>query len=385
VGSFYTVFGTTASYSASGPFVSNSGLLSDELIATSNFSGLNELDRHLLPEASGSQGTYFFLQVSRVTQLQAVTVLKQALPSQRWRIGEIYGLMAYAQTLLAETMCSGVPLSAITSEFTVAYGPPLTTAALLNQSLADFDSALAYAADSARLLNLARVGRGRVLLDLARYADAAAAVASVPTTFVFGTEHTATVQPNNLALFIIGGRYSIADKKGTNGLGYLSANDQRIGAVLVGNGTDGTPVYRPSRLSSAASPNTLANGIEARLIEAEAALAANDVATWLSRLNGLRATATTPAMAPLADPGAPGGRVDLLFSERAFWLFLTGHRFGDMRRLVRQYGRELNTVFPVGPYKFGGTFGTDVQLPIDVAEVSNNPLMGGTACLDRNP
>src|SRR5439155_26408936 len=108
-------------------------------------------------------------------------------PSQRWRIGEIYGLMAYDQTLLAETMCSGVPLSGITSDFTVAYGPPLTTAALLHQSLADFDSALAYAADSARLLNLARFGRGRVLLDLARYADAAAAVASVPTAFVFGT------------------------------------------------------------------------------------------------------------------------------------------------------------------------------------------------------
>ena len=31
--------------------------------------------------------------------------------------------------------------------------------------------------------------------------------------------------------------------------------------------------------------------------------------------------------------------MDLLFSERAFWMFATGHRLGDMRRLIRQYGR----------------------------------------------
>ena len=385
VASFYSVFGTSASYSASGPFLTNSGLLADELLATSTFSGLNELDRHLLPETSGSLGTYLFLQVARSNQLQALVVLKQSLPAQRWRIGEIHGLLGYIETFLAETMCSGVPLSTIDADFTPQYGAPLTTAQVLEQAVKNFDSALVYASDSARILNMARVGRGRALLDLDRPADAATAVTSVPTSFAFTTEHSATVQANNAAMNIIGGRYTVADGKGTNGLNYRTANDQRIGAVLVGNGTDGTPVYRPSRLSAATSPNILANGVEARLIQAEAALRAGDPPTWLARLNDLRATATTPAMTPLTDPGAAAGRVDLQFRERAFWLFLTGHRFGDMRRLVRYYGRAVNTVFPVGPYKFGGSFGTDIQLPIDVAEVSNNLLMGGKACIDRNP
>ena len=385
VSSFYSVFGTSASYSASGPFLTNTGLLADELLATSTFSGLNELDRHLLPETSGSQGTYFFLQTARSNQLQALAVLKQSLPSQRWRIGQIYGLLGYVETFLAEVMCSGVPLSSIDADFTPQYGAPLTTTQLLEQAVKSFDSALVYSTDSVRILSMARVGKGRALLDLDKPAEASAAVAGVATTFTFNTEHSATVQPNNAAMYIIGGRYTIADAKGTNGLNYRSANDQRINAVLVGNGTDGTPVYRPSRLASAASANILANGIEARLIEAEAALRAGDPTTWLAKLNDLRANATTPAMAPLVDPVTAAARVDLQFRERAFWLFLSGHRFGDMRRLVRYYGRAANTVFPVGPYKFGGSFGTDIQLPVDVAEVSNNPLMGGKACIDRNP
>src|SRR5205807_2635254 len=92
---------------------------------------------------------------------------------------------------------------------------------------------------------------------------------------------------------------------------------------------------------------TLVDGLEARLIAAEAELSANNVAGWLDSLNSLRAgnglaasdAARSGGLAVLADPGTAAGRVDLMFSERAFWLFATGHRLGDLRRLVRQYGR----------------------------------------------
>jgi hypothetical protein len=53
-------------------------------------------------------------------------------------------------------------------------------------------------------------------------------------------------------------------------------------------------------------------------------------------------------------------------------LWLTSHRLGDMRRLIREYGRHKNTVFPVGISPNGGTFGTDVSLPIPFRE-QNNP------------
>jgi len=129
----------------------------------------------------------------------------------------------------------------------------------------------------------------------------------------------------------------------------------------------------------------VADGIEARLIEAEAMLQNGDGPGMVNALNALRADAGNNGnfnLPALTDPGTTDGRVDLLFRERAFWLFATGHRLGDMRRLVRQYGRPANTVFPTGPYFKGGNYGTDVNLPVPFAE-QNNPNF--TGCLNRDP
>jgi len=56
-------------------------------------------------------------------------------------------------------------------------------------------------------------------------------------------------------------------------------------------------------------------------------------------------------------------------------------RLGDMRRLIRQYGRTQDKVFPVGPYHKGDVYGTDVNLPVTDTEATN-PLFKG--CKDRN-
>ena len=62
-----------------------------------------------------------------------------------------------------------------------------------------------------------------------------------------------------------------------------------------------------------------------------------------------------------------------------------GRRLGDMRRLVRQYGRDASTVFPAGPFFKGGFYGGDVNFPVPQAE-QNNPEFqkAGGACTDRN-
>jgi hypothetical protein len=66
-------------------------------------------------------------------------------------------------------------------------------------------------------------------------------------------------------------------------------------------------------------------------------------------------------------------QIDVMFRERAFWLYGTGERLSDMRRLVRQYGRDESTVYPVGPYPYAGNlslpaplpqYGTDVRLTL---------------------
>jgi hypothetical protein len=132
------------------------------------------------------------------------------------------------------------------------------------------------------------------------------------------------------------------------------------------------------------------NGIDARLAEAEAALRANDPATMMSILNALRAapqtlgtlTTSPAALPPLTDPGTADGRVNLLFREKAFWTFARGQRLGDLRRLVRQYNRTPDQVFPIGTHYRGTSYGADVNLPITTGESNGNPDF--TACKDRN-
>jgi hypothetical protein len=51
-----------------------------------------------------------------------------------------------------------------------------------------------------------------------------------------------------------------------------------------------------------------------------------------------------------------------------------------MRRLVRQYGRTQETVFPTGLTAYGLAFGTAVSLPIPFAEI-NNPNY--SVCTER--
>jgi hypothetical protein len=150
----------------------------------------------------------------------------------------------------------------------------------------------------------------------------------------------------------------------------------------------------------------VANGIEARLIQAEAALRSGNVTAWITTLNQLRTngvagsidamwqagTGGVAGLAPLNDPGIGSGnpdsaRVALMFQERAAWLFMTGHRQGDLRRQLRQYSqywRDQSRVYPSGSYLqiTGARYGTDVTAPIPGDEYLN-PLFHG--CLDRAP
>ena len=53
----------------------------------------------------------------------------------------------------------------------------------------------------------------------------------------------------------------------------------------------------------------------------------------------------------------------------------------DLRRLIRQYGRTQDKVFPTGVYFKGGSYGTDVNFPIPDSELLNPNFKG---CIDRN-
>lgn len=380
---FYTEYGLSMELS---------GLLTDELTFPS--SGAPIPDTRIIPDGgpTSSPGLTYPGQRTRVNALIGIGLLQQYAPTPRSRIGELFAVAGTAETLMAEQMCSGVPLATIVNGRPVA-GSPTTTATLYAHALTQFDSADRYSVDSARILDFSKIVRARTLLDIDSLAAAAQAVSGVPTAYLYQAQFSATtLQANPLAQTGFGyGNAAVSNREGINGLPFVSASDPRIPIdSSKGLGTDGyTMWYAFVPDLSLGAPVTIASGVEARLIEAEAALRAGDVAGWTADLNALRADSMdtgvhgllplTPDSTMLASADM---RIDVMFRERAFWLFLTSHRQGDLRRLIRQYGRTQDKVFPTGLYKNTGTqYGTDITFPITGENVNSiRP-----ECLNRDP
>jgi hypothetical protein len=355
-----------------------SGVITDEFFnASSGIVAIAAADLRLMPGAGGSY-PYIAVHRARLDARRAITALEQYAPTRRAKIGEQFAFMAFTELFLGENMCSGIPLGEI-ADGSLVYGTPLSTDELFDRAIADFDSAVAYAADSARIRDMARVGRGRALLDRGRFADAAASVAAVAGSYVYSLQYS-TAQPNGVFTIMNTQKWlTVSDREGGTGLDFRSARDPRVPTVLVGRGFDNvTDVYTYTSYASTASPIVLASGIEARLITAEATLRGGDAPGALGILNALRQTMA--GLAPLPLEATDAARVDQLFRERAFWLFATGHRHGDLRRLVRQYGRPVASVFPTGAYKNGQTYGNDVTFAPDESQLSN---AGYTGCTNR--
>src|SRR5690606_38824041 len=144
--------------------------------------------------------------------------------------------------------------------------------------------------------------------DLGRFEEAAQAAAAVPTEFVYNAEYGSSPGKTNRLRFTFsrtGNNLSVSDREGVNGLDFVSAGDPRVPVTLLGIAhDDATRIYAAAKHQDVSAPIVVASGIEARLIEAEAALKRGDPSS-LTILNELRATQITPAMAPLDDPGTP--------------------------------------------------------------------------------
>ena len=377
------------------------GLLADEWSTSSTFPQNDETDqRHILENNGQVTGMLYRLYRTRIRASEAITALNNFAPTRRALIGEMYFAKGFAEMQLAQDFCNGIPISALVNRVPEP-GVPETGAQVFARAVASYDSALAFANGtdtvSIRIARSARVGKARALLGLARYAEAATTVAGLPTSFSYIHTFSLTTGSNTIwAQGFSARRYVIGDSlEGNarnifvkNALPFVSAADPRLPVtILTSNGQDGQTRVRRTTLYGQLTPLDVVNGIDARMVEAEAALAANDVTTFFAIHNALRAsspllgTVRPAALAPLVDPGTPAARLSLHFREKAFWTFSRGQRLGDMRRLVRQYNRNVTDVFPVGIHYKGGDYGTDVNLPI-VTDERNNPSFLG--CVDRN-
>jgi hypothetical protein len=180
-----------------------------------------------------------------------------------------------------------------------------------------------------------------------------------------------------------------------NSLPFASAKDPRVpvtgttlGTSPAGRGFDGSTNLVYTTLWARTDPTPILSGIDARMIEAEAKLKAGDVAGMMAILNALRAAPqnlgaiSTPVMTALTAPATQADAITLFFRDKAFWTYARGQRLGDLRRLIRLYGKAADgsDTFPSGPFFKGGTYGGDVNFPVTVDE-QNNPQF--TGCTDR--
>lgn len=376
------------------------GLLSDEWINGDSFIARQEIDQrtitvqnNFLTEANRT------LHRARLGAEQAAELLRAYNPgAPGWQVAEMLFVQAFAINLMAEHYCNGLVFSSVVNGVET-YGSPITTAAAFQRALGHADEGLTLltgsTADDQRVRNALRVLRGRILVNLNRHSDALAAVTGVPNSFAYTMQHAQTATSNQMWIFNnLARRYSVSASEGTNGMGFATANDPRlpiclggdavcraIGVTIASRDDLLVPIHVQRIWPARETPVAITNGIEARMIEAEAQLKAGDAAASLATLNAARATVT--GLAPLTDAGSDAARLDQLFRERAFWFFGRGYRVGDLRRLIRQYGRTQAQVFPTGPWHKGGNYGTDVNFPVPQAEENNPNVPAGQSCIDR--
>lgn len=418
VGAAYGEFSDAFDANGGDNQVNYGGMFADEWINSETFPTRIEVDRRDIEENNSNlQAVTRELYQARTAAESGIRAFSQFSPNNVG-LAESYNLAAATYMLFGEHYCSGVPFSRINAEGAFEYGGQETTTQIFTRALNAADSALAVAnravttaSRKSEQLNLARVLRGRALLNLNRPADAAAAVADVPANFRFAITHSENTarEYNDIFTFnVLNERLSAANNEGINGLPFRTNTDGRTPTVRTPSNDVGfdrsTPQWDQLKYNNRSAPTPLATGAEALYIRAEAALRAGNVPQFESLINQARGAAAQTAasgsatLAALPDlTSAQIGttldeRINTLFRERAYTLWLTGHRLGDLRRLMRQYNRAEDAVFPTGAYHKtvqGGRYGDDVNFPLSVDE-RNNPEFADfptdqSLCLDRNP
>ena len=369
----------------------------------------NETDGRTMQSSNGVLASaYSSAQQARGFALTAIQALRlYVTPPPAASIGELYFAMGLAELQMSEVFCNGVPFGSMV-DGVPTYTQPVTNADGFRLASARFDTALTLVtgtdAASVSIRRVNAIAKARAQIALGNYAAAATLVADVPTNYQYLLTFSLTTTSSELYIlngtqpsrFVVGDSFAIINGAPSvikNALPFASANDPRIPVTGSTSNTrkafDGSTPWAGQLLYGQTDPFPVLTGIDARLIEAEAKINANDFAGMFATLNTLRTTAQTIGNKTIAvmpalttAPTTKDAALTMFFREKAFWQFGRGFRLGDLRRLIRQYGRTQDNVFPVGTWFKGGAYGTDINLPMVDSELTNPNFKG---CIDRNP
>ncbi len=278
-----------------------------------------------------------------------------------------------------------------------APGPLLTPAQVLALAEDRLTEALTLAqqANSADIINMARIGRARVRLNLGNYAGAIADAAEVPAGYVKNASRDESIPRRH--------NYHFERMNATSGFrqhGSISDHYRNLTIAADGRPTQNDGVADPrvkaqttgalaadfatihwfhDKYTSRSTPVPMASSKEAQLIIAEAAVRMNDLDRARTVINARRTQLGLPTFNL---PATQAEMLALVLEERRRDLFVEGgHRFNDM---LRFRGTEWNIPFlgepgsihPNGLDQTGAEYGTTTCMPLPINERRGNPRIG---------
>jgi hypothetical protein len=273
----------------------------------------------------------------------------------------------YAYVLLGEGFCTMV-VSRVNLDKTITYGGEIQRDSVFKLAIARFTEAIDFAGTSgnASIETMAYLGRARAKLNLADYAGAKADAQQVDSGYVrlVSASNTTPRRQNRITT-----ENSSTNRSLSVGEPYRSMGDARVpvtATTLVS--ATGVIHHYQTKYPTTATALPLATYEEARLIIAEADIRAGSLATALPILQASRTRGGQGAFTGVTQADYLAELID----QRRRELFAESQHLGDVIR----YNISL-TPAAGQPYHFGGTYGTQVCLPLPAAERLNNPLIGG--------
>lgn len=315
-------------------------------------------------------GYYTPISIARATADRILKALEgwsdEEVTDRQSLIAQAAAYAGYSLVLLGESACTAA----------IDGGPELTREQVLTEAEARFTKAItaATASGNTQILNMARVGRARVSIDLKKYAEAKTDAALVPESFVQDASYSAAGSRRENLIFtqMYRGLFSSVDPSFRN-LTVNGVPDPRV--VVVDGGAVGhdrqTQIWRTTKYPTIASPIPIASGDEALLLIAEAELETGNVTAAVDAINTLRAKVSLPSYG-----GGTAAEVRTqLIDERRRELFLEGQRLNDMIRFNLPLVPAPGTPFPLK----GGAYGDQLCFPLPDLERNNNPTLNGKA------
>lgn len=355
---FASAYGNQIIYTA---WFTNEGWVGD------TFPTRNEFGRRLIDDRNGTFAGIWFGLTRGIAQGEQVIEALGDAPGTDLNVARAALTSGYGLVLQGEAYCEGTMRGPNNEP-----GFLMTPTELLETAVNRFDIAIqrgsaASGAEAGNIVNAARVGKGRALLQLGRAGEASQAVSGVPTSFVFNVPFVDDPGNrgrlgNGVFFFSAGGsRESFVVPPH-----YREMNDPRI--TFFDSGRDAQDstlrLWSQTKFDNWAASIPLASGLEARYIEVEAN---NNPAEMLAFINERRAVGEQDPI----DTTNQSELISALMDQRSRDFWLEAKRMGDFRR----HGNLVPNILQPGPYykENIGDVSDQTCWPLPFSERNANP------------